>query len=76
MRGRPDLNIPKKRVTFNLDENILAKYEMLIYDPISNRSRWGLKSGIVDKLLDKFVQSYITGETTINVRDLHHMLRN
>jgi hypothetical protein len=75
-RGRPALPEIKKRVTFNIEESVLAKYEMLILDPVSNRSRWGVKSMIVEKLFLSFFNAYATGDTTIDIRDLLHILRN
>lgn len=74
-RGRRPGEIPKKRVTFVLDEAILAKYELLIYDPVAGRSRWGVKSALVEKLIEKFIASFLTGAPNIEVRDLHHLLR-
>ena len=68
--ARRKLVHPTKAVTFRIDESLAAKYELLLLDPIANRTSYGKKSLIVEALLTRLIDSAVTGSPTIEVGDL------
>ena len=73
---RRKLVAPTKAVTFRIDEKLASQYELLLLDPIANRSSYGKKSLIVEQLIGRFIACAKQGTSTIDVSDLlHHMLQ-
>jgi hypothetical protein len=68
--ARRKLVRPTKAVTFRIDESVAATYELLLLDPVANRSSYGKKSMIVEQLLRRCIDAAKTGETSIGVSDL------
>lgn len=61
---------PTKAVTFRIDERLAAKFELLLLDPVAQRTSYGKKSLIVEALLTRLLDSAKTGIHTIKVADL------
>lgn len=59
--------IPRSPTTYNLSDDIVAKIGVLIYDPVTCKSKYGLKSMLVEELLEAFFKAHITGQDTINI---------
>lgn len=72
---RRKLVAPTKAVTFRIDEKLASQYELLLLDPVANRSSYGKKSLIVEALLQRLINCAKTGTNTIDCSDLlDHLL--
>lgn len=69
MARRKLLN-PTKAVTFRIDETLVIKFELLLQDPLANRSSYGKKSLIVEQLLTRLIEAAKLDCDTIHVTDL------
>ncbi len=61
---------PTKAVTFRIDKALAVQYELLLLDPVANRSSYGKKSLIVEALLRRLIDCARMGKSTIEVKDL------
>jgi len=61
---------PTKAVTFRIDQELVAIYELLLLDPIANRSSYGKKSLIIEALLQRVIEAARKNSSTIDVADL------
>lgn len=68
--ARRKLVHPTKAVTFRIDEGLAAQYELLLLDPVANRTSYGKKSLIVEALLRRLINAAREGTSTISVDDL------
>lgn len=68
--ARRKLLRPTKAVTFRIDEELAANYELLLLDPVANRTSYGKKSLIVEALLTRLLEAARRGQTTLEVTDL------
>ncbi len=68
--ARRKLTHPTKAVTFRISENLAAKFELLLLDPVANRSSYGKKSLIVESLLNKTIEAIKVGRKSIDIADL------
>ena len=68
--ARRKLVNPTKAVTFRIDENLAAQYELLLLDPVANRTAYGKKSMIVEALIRRLIDAARLGKTNIAVVDL------
>lgn len=69
MARRKLLN-PTKAVTFRIDETLAIQFELLLQDPLANRSSYGKKSLIVEQLLTRLITAAKYNTQTIDVTDL------
>ena len=67
---RRRLTHPTKAVTFRISEALAAKFELLLLDPVANRSSYGKKSLIVEALLNKTIEAIKVGRNDINIADI------
>lgn len=67
---RRKLTEPTKAVTFRLTKQLVANFEILLLDPVAERSSYGKKSLIVEALLNRTIDALRTGKSTIDVADL------
>lgn len=74
--ARRTLVHPTKAVTFRIDERIASQYELLLLDPIANRTSYGKKSLIVEQLLTRLIEAARQGDSTVEVTDLIHIFRS
>jgi hypothetical protein len=68
---------PTKSVTFRLDEELVAFFELLLLDPVANRSSYGKKSLIVEQLLQRFIDAARNTQedpVTMDVTDLANII--
>jgi len=70
--ARRKLTEPTKAVTFRLTKQLAANFELLLLDPVANRTSYGKKSLIAEALISRTVNCLRTGESTIDVSDLLH----
>lgn len=70
MRGRLPGEESKTNVTFALTDETNARLGLLTYDPVANRAKYGLKSKLVEALLQRFAAACANQSDTISVRDL------
>ena len=68
--ARRKLVNPTKAVTFRIDEGLASHYELLLLDPVANRTSYGKKSLIVESLLFRLIDAARNKQSTINVADL------
>lgn len=68
--ARRKLVNPTKAVTFRIDESLAAQYELLLHDPVANRTAYGKKSMIVEALLRRLIDAARSGNINISVADL------
>lgn len=68
--ARRKLAYPTKAVTFRISETLAAKFELLLLDPVANRTSYGKKSLIVEALINKTIEAIKGGVTTIDIADL------
>ena len=61
--------------SYNISDDILAKIAVLTYDPSFGRAKYGLKSLIVEELLESFFKAHITGQETIDISRLSKKIR-
>jgi hypothetical protein len=61
---------PTKAVTFRIDEQLAATYELLLLDPVAQRTSYGKKSLIVEALLTRLIDAARTNAETIEISDL------
>ena len=71
---RPKSSTPKKTVTFYLDERTQLQLTLLTLNPVTGAPKQGMKSLIVNKLINKLVAARQQGETQIDVSDLMVLL--
>lgn len=64
------LTKPTKAVTFRITEDLAAKLELLLLDPVANRTSYGKKSMIVETLLHRLIVAVQTNTSMISVADL------
>ena len=69
--ARRKLVHPTKPVTFRIDEALASQFELLLLDPVANRTAYGKKSLIIEALLSRLIESARQGQPTIEVADLH-----
>jgi hypothetical protein len=73
--ARRKLVAPTKAVTFRIDEKLASQYELLLLDPVANRSSYGKKSLIVEALITRLIEAARYRSPTIDVSDLlRHLL--
>lgn len=68
--ARRKLVRPTKPVTFRIDEALASHFELLLLDPVANRTAYGKKSLIIEALLNRLIDAARSGSTTIEVSDL------
>jgi len=68
--ARRKLLHPTKAVTFRISESLAAKFELLLLDPVANRSSYGKKSLIVESLLNKTIEAIKYGQDSIDIADI------
>lgn len=68
--ARRKLVHPTKAVTFRIDEALASQYELLLLDPVANRTSYGKKSMIVEALLNRLIDAARDGKSIIQVNDL------
>ena len=70
--ARRKLTEPTKAVTFRITEQLAANYELLLLDPVAQRTSYGKKSLIAEALLSRMIDCVRHNSTTIDVSDLLH----
>ena len=68
--ARRKLVKPTKAVTFRIDEALASQYELLLLDPVANRTSYGKKSLIVEALIRRLIDAAKNGQMHIPVSDL------
>lgn len=68
LHGTTNMNI-------RISAEIANRFDLLLYDPIAERSRYGAKSHIVSALIDRLMSAARHNQPTINVGDLAETLR-
>lgn len=68
--ARRKLTHPTRAVTFRISESLAAKFELLLLDPVANRSSYGKKSLIVEALLNKTIEAIKVGRNDIDIADI------
>lgn len=68
--ARRKLTHPTKAVTFRISVALAAKFELLLLDPVANRSSYGKKSLIVEALLNKTIHAMRLGHDHIDIADI------
>jgi hypothetical protein len=54
--GRRAFSSPRRRVNLHLDEEILAQFELLHFDPVRGGANYGALSSVVNRLLAEYVK--------------------
>lgn len=68
--ARRKLVRPTKPVTFRIDEALASYFELLLLDPVANRTAYGKKSLIIEALLGRLIEAAKKQSETIEVSDL------
>lgn len=68
--ARRKLTSPTKAVTYRISEHVASKFELLLLDPVANRTAYGKKSLIVESLINKTIEAIKLGKTEIDITDL------
>lgn len=53
---RPSLNDPPKEIKISLPSSLVAKMELLLYDPMRQKPLYGSRSSLVRQLLERWVE--------------------
>lgn len=73
--GRRKLTQTKKAVTYRIDTQLNAELDILLRDPLADRSIYGQKSAIVEELLRRLIAAARSNAAQMEVRDLVKALR-
>lgn len=76
MSSKRNSLIKRTPTTYNISNDILAKIGCLTYDSSYGRAKYGLKSLVVEELLQAFFKAHITGQKTINIEKLSKIIRS
>lgn len=56
--------------TYRIPNEVVEKFEMVTMDPMAGRAAYSMKSVIVARLIEKFLEAYAQQSATIRVDDL------
>ena len=71
--ARRKLTTPTKAVTYRISISLASKFDLLLLDPVANRTAYGKKSLVVESLINKTIEAIKFGNTTIDITDLIHL---
>jgi len=69
-RGRKPHIDPPAKFEVSIPTSLAARVELLLYDPIAGKPRYGGRSQLVQELLSQWVAGQISQNQTENTNDL------